>query len=32
MIIKGFRVGPLLKATGKEILDDNVLGLAAQAA
>ena len=32
MIINGFRVGPLLKATGKEILDDNVLGLAAQAA
>lgn len=32
MVIKGFRVGPLLKATGKEILDDNVLGLAAQAA
>jgi membrane protein len=32
MIIKGFRVGPLLKATGKETLDDNVLGLAAQAA
>lgn len=32
MIIKGFRVGPLLRTTGKEILDDNVLGLAAQAA
>lgn len=32
MIIKGFRVGPLLKTTGNEILDDNVLGLAAQAA
>jgi membrane protein len=32
MIIKGFRIGPLLKTTGKEILDDNVLGLAAQAA
>jgi membrane protein len=32
MIIKGFRVGPLLKATGKDILNDNVLGLAAQAA
>ena len=32
MVIKGFRVGPLLKATGKEILNDNVLGLAAQAA
>ena len=32
MIIKGFRVGPLLKTTGKEILNDNVLGLAAQAA
>ncbi len=32
MIIKGFRIGPLLKTTGKEILNDNVLGLAAQAA
>ena len=32
MIIKGFRVGPLLKATGKEVLDDNVMGLAAQTA
>jgi membrane protein len=32
MIIKGFRVGPLLQTTGKEILNDNVLGLAAQAA
>ncbi len=32
MIIKGFRVGPLLKATGNDILNDNVLGLAAQAA
>jgi membrane protein len=32
MIIKGFRVGPLLKKTGKEILDDNVLGLAAEVA
>jgi membrane protein len=32
MIIKGYRVGPLLKTTGKEILKDNVLGLAAQAA
>ncbi len=32
MIIKGFRVWPLVKATGNEILDDNVLGLAAQAA
>jgi membrane protein len=32
MVIKGFRIGPLLKATGKDILNDNVLGLAAQAA
>src|SRR5215211_1070208 len=32
MIIKGYRVAPLLKRTGKEILDDNVLGLAAQTA
>ncbi|MBK5188352.1 MAG: YihY/virulence factor BrkB family protein [Gemmatimonadaceae bacterium] len=29
MIIKGFRVGPLLETTGREILNDNVLGLAA---
>ena len=32
MIVGGFRVGPLLKKTGSEILDDNVLGLAAQTA
>ena len=32
MEIKGYRVGPLLKKTGQEILDDNVLGLAAQTA
>ena len=32
MEIKGYRVGPLLKRTGQEILDDNVLGLAAQTA
>ncbi|HEU4565774.1 MAG TPA: YihY/virulence factor BrkB family protein [Gemmatimonadaceae bacterium] len=32
MIIKGYRVGPLLKKTGKEVLDDNILGLAAQTA
>jgi membrane protein len=32
MIIKGYRVGPLLRATGKEVLDDHVLGLAAQTA
>lgn len=32
MVIKGYRVGPLLKGTGKEILDDNVMGLAAQTA
>lgn len=32
MIIKGFRMGPLLKATGHEILNDNLLGLSAQAA
>ena len=32
MIIKGRRVGPLLQKTGSEILDDNVLGLAAQTA
>lgn len=32
MIIKGYRVAPLLKKTGKEVLDDNLLGLAAQTA
>lgn len=32
MVIKGYRVGPLLKKTGREILDDNVLGLSAQTA
>lgn len=32
MTIGGYRVGPLLKKTGREILDDNVLGLAAQTA
>jgi membrane protein len=32
MIIKGRRVGALLRKTGREILDDNVLGLSAQTA
>jgi membrane protein len=32
MVIKGYRVGPLLKKTGREALNDNVLGLAAQTA
>ena len=32
MIIKGYRVGPLLKQTGREILDDNVPGIAAELA
>ena len=32
MIIKGYRVGPLLKRTGREVLDDNVPGLAAETA
>jgi membrane protein len=32
MVIKGYRVGTLLKKTGREILDDRVSGLAAQAA
>jgi membrane protein len=32
MVIKGFRVGPLLRKTGKEVLDDGILGLAAQTA
>jgi membrane protein len=32
MMIKGHRVGPLLRRTAKEVMDDNVLGLAAQQA
>jgi membrane protein len=32
MTIKGYRVAPLLKKTGREILDDNVTSLAAQTA
>jgi membrane protein len=32
VIIKGRRVGPLLAKTGREILDDNILGLSAQTA
>jgi membrane protein len=32
MIIKGYRVGPLLRRTGREILDDKVPGLAAETA
>lgn len=32
MVINGYRVGPLLKKTGQEILRDNILGLAAQTA
>jgi membrane protein len=32
MEIKGYRLGPLLKKTGSEIMDDNVLGVAAQVA
>lgn len=32
MIVRGYKVGPLLKTTGNEILNDNVMGLAAQAA
>src|SRR4051812_19881275 len=32
MTIGGYRLGPLLKKTGREILDDNVSGLAAQSA
>ena len=32
MVIKGRRVGALLQATGREILDDNILGLSAQTA
>ena len=32
MVIRGYRVGPLLKKTGREILDDGVPGLAAQTA
>ena len=32
MIIKGYRVGPLVKATAKEVLADDIMGLAAQTA
>lgn len=32
MIIKGYRVGPLVKRTAKEVMDDNVLDLAAETA
>ena len=32
MIVGGYRVGPLLKKTWSEIVDDNVFGLAAQTA
>ena len=32
MVLLGHKVGPLLKRTGREILDDNVLGLSAQLA
>lgn len=32
MILGGYRVGPLLKKSGREVLDDGVLGLAAQTA
>jgi len=32
MIIKGYRVGPLVRATAKETLADNIMGLAAQTA
>ena len=32
MIVKGYRIGPLLKKTGSEVIDDNVLGLGAQLA
>jgi membrane protein len=32
LTLGGYRVWPLLKKTGREILDDNVLGLAAQTA
>ena len=32
MIIKGYRVGPLVRATAREVLDDNIMGLAAQTA
>jgi membrane protein len=32
MMIKGYRLGPLMKKTAREVMDDNVLGLAAQTA
>ncbi|MGZ8379203.1 MAG: YihY/virulence factor BrkB family protein [Gemmatirosa sp.] len=31
-MIKGYRLGPLLKKTAREVMDDNVLGLGAQTA
>lgn len=30
MVIRGYRVGPLAKRTAKEVIDDNLLGLAAE--
>lgn len=32
MTLFGYRVGPLLKRTGREVMDDNILGLGAQTA
>ncbi len=32
MTVKGYKIGPLVKRTGKEVLDDNVLSLAAATA
>lgn len=32
MTVLGYRIGPLVKQTGREVLKDNVLGLAAQTA
>ncbi len=32
MVLGGYRVGPLLKKSGREILDDGILGLSAQTA
>jgi uncharacterized BrkB/YihY/UPF0761 family membrane protein len=32
MTFKGHRIGPLVKKTAREVMDDNVLGLGAQTA
>ncbi|HEY0970850.1 MAG TPA: YihY/virulence factor BrkB family protein, partial [Gemmatimonadales bacterium] len=32
MVVKGYRVGAIVRGVGREVMDDNVLGLAAQTA